>query len=340
MDTAHTPESASAAAHLADQALSHLYAAALRAAAELHLADHLAAGPRSAGELARLTGADASPLGRLLRLLASREIFREDDDGAFGLTPAAEFLRTDAAGSLHAAILLFTDESLTRSFAGLGETLRTGRPAFPAVFGSPFFEHLATDPALREVFDSGMAAFSDPVDDLVADDYPFPERGTVVDVGGGRGGLLRNVLLRHPGLSGVLFDQEPALREHLLHAVEPADRWRAEAGDFFASVPGGGDVYILKHVLHDWSDEACVRILRSCRRGLAPGGKVLVVDAVLPPGNEPHPGKALDVAMMTLVDGRERGPAELDALFSQANLRRTRVLPTRTFASVVEAVAR
>ncbi|WP_079064240.1 methyltransferase [Streptomyces sp. NRRL F-4489] len=327
------------AAQLIEQSLGHLYSAALRTAALLHLADHLAGGPRTAAELAQLTGTDAVFLRRCLRYLAGRGVFSEDGNAAFHLTPAAQFLRTGVPGSLRDAVLMLTDDIFVRSSAALDETVRTGAPAFPKVFGAPFFEYLKDHSATRALFDTGMAAFSEPVDDLVAGAYPFPGEGTVVDVGGGRGGLLRHVLLRHPGLSGVLFDQEPALRDHVLDTAELAGRWRTEPGDFFAAVPDGGDVYLLKHVLHDWEDEAAVRILRSCRRGLAPGGKVLVIDSVPAPGNAPHPGRALDVAMMTLVTGKERGPKELDDLFARSGLRRTRILPTPTFASIVEAEA-
>ncbi|MFE4019262.1 methyltransferase [Streptomyces sp. NPDC059101] len=327
------------AAHLIGQSLGHLYSAALRTAALHHLADHLAGGPRTAAELARLTGTEAAFLRRCLRYLASREIFREDGNGAFHLTPAAQFLRAGVPGSLRDAVLMFTDEIFVRSSSALDHTVRTGTPGFLTVFGAPFFAYLQGDAAARELFDTGMAAFSEPLDDLVAGAYPFPDRGTVVDVGGGRGGLLRRVLLRHPGLSGVLLDQAPTLADHVLGESALAGRWRAEPGDFFASVPDGGDVYVLKHVLHDWDDVAAVRILSACRRGLAPGGTVLVVDSVPAPGNAPHPGKALDVAMMTIVTGKERGPKDLDVLFARAGLRRTRILPTPAFASIVEAVA-
>ncbi|MEC4015520.1 methyltransferase [Streptomyces sp. H27-D2] len=343
MDTSPAqPESGSetaAAVHLVELGFGHLYTAALRTAVGYRVADHLAEGPRTAEDLARRTGTDAGALRRVLRYLASREVFRQDEDGAFHLTPAAELLRTDVPGSLHPAISMLTHETFLRSSAGLEETVRSGEPAFPKVFGAPFFEYLRTDAATRELFDAGMASLSGPMDELVAEAYPFPERGVLADVGGGRGGLLRAVLLRHPAMSGVLYDQEPALREHLLDTPELAGRWRTEAGDFFTAAPEGADFYVLKHVLHDWSDADCVRILRSCRRALAPGGRVLVVDAALPAGNEPHPGKALDVAMMAVLEGKERDAAELDALFAEADLVRTRVLPTATFTSIVEAEA-
>ncbi len=338
-DATTTGDAPEAVAHLLEEALGHLHSAALRAAAELRLADHLAAGPRTPADLARAIDVDTSALHRLLRLLASRAVFREDGAGAFHLTPAAELLRTDVPGSLHPAVLLITDDMFLRSAAGMTGTVRTGEPAFPKAFGLPFFEHLETDAGARAMFDAGMAAFSGPQDAAIAAAYPFPADGTVVDVAGGRGGLLREVLLRHPGLTGILFDQAPALREPLLDTPDLTGRWRAEPGDFFASVPSGGDILLLKHVLADWNDEDCVRILRSCRQSLAPGGRVLVIDPVLPPGNDPHPGKSLDLQMMTALGGRSRGPVDLDTLFARADLRLTRVLPTPNFTSIVEAVA-
>ncbi|MFB6567854.1 methyltransferase [Streptomyces noursei] len=327
------------AAHLIDQSLGHLYSAALRMAAVHHLADHLAGGPRTAAELARLTGTDAAFLRRCLRYLASRGIFREDANGAFHLTPAAQFLRAGVPGSLRDAVLLLTDALFVRASSALDTTIRTGRPGFPQVVGAPFFEYLKEDATARELFDTGMAAFAEPLDALVAGAYPFPQRGTVVDVGGGRGGLLRQVLRRHPGLTGVLLDRAPALADHVLDEPGLAGRWRAEPGDVFTTVPDGGDVYVLQRVLHAWDDDAAVRVLTACRRGLAPDGRVLVVDVVPVPGYAPPPGEALDVAMMTLVTGRRRGPKELDGLFARAGLRRTRILRTPAFASLVEAVA-
>ncbi|GHF47208.1 O-methyltransferase [Streptomyces mashuensis] len=329
-----------AAQLLMEQALGHLHTAALRSAAELRIADHLGAGPRTPEELAGTIGADATVLRRVLRLLASRGIFREDEAGAFHVTPAARMLRTDEPGSLRTAVLMMTDGMFVRAATELTETVRTGEPGFPRVHGRTLWEHLETDPAARALFHSGMAAYSDPVNDAVAAAYPFPAKGTVVDVGGGRGGLLGSALRHHPGLTGVLLDQAAAVREPLL-VGDPAvaGRWQAVAGDFLTSVPDGADVYVVKQVLPDWDDENAVRILGACRRAMAPGGRVLVVDAVLGPDNAPHPGKAVDVMMMTLGGGRHRDLAELDALFAAAGLRRTRVVPTGAPASVVEAEA-
>ncbi|MGG7573299.1 methyltransferase [Streptomyces sirii] len=326
-------------AHLMEHAMGHLFSAALRTAAHHRVADHLGEGPRTVEQLAAATGTHAPHLRRVLRYLATRGIFREDAGGAFQLTPTAEALRTNAPQSLHPAVMMMTDDMFLQASAGMPEAVQHGGASFERLFGAPFFEHLLSDPTTRALFDSGMSSISGPVDEAVVAAYPFPETGTVVDVGGGRGGLLRDVLRRHPKLTGVLFDQAPPLADHLLDGDELKGRWRTEEGDFFISVPSGGDVYILKHILHDWSDDACRRILRACHAAMATGGKLLVVDSVLPAGNGPHFGKTLDVAMMAILDAQERTAEEFATLLGANGFRLTRVLPTAAYPSIVEAVA-
>ncbi|QFZ24662.1 SAM-dependent methyltransferase [Saccharothrix syringae] len=320
-----------------DLAMSYLFPAALRAAAALGVADHLAAGPRPVAELAGAVGADPLNLHRALRLLATRGIFAEDDAGRFALTPAAELLRTDVPSSFRAAVLMLTDQSFWRPAGELDETVRTGTSQFDRLFGVPFFEHFARDPATAAVFHDGMASLSDPENPLVARALDLPPDATVVDVGGGHGGLLLDVLRTHPGVRGVLFDQPHVLRGHRLGELGADHRWEVVGGDFFTAAPPG-DVVLLKRVLHDWDDEHCLRILRHCRRAVPDSGRVLVVEAVVPPGNDPDPGKVIDLLMMSSFTGRERTRAEFGALFARADLRLTRVLPTGTRMSVVEGV--
>ncbi|UQA94870.1 methyltransferase [Streptomyces halobius] len=334
-----TGEPGDLAAHLMDQAMGHLFSAALRTAAQYRIADLLSEGPRTPEQLAVATDTHAPHLRRVLRYLAARGVFHEDAAGAFTLTPAARALRTDAPDSLHPAIMMITDELFVRTSAVMAETVREGGAPFERLFGAPLFEHLMSHPAKRDLFDSGMASLSVAVDDAVVAAYRFPERGTVVDVGGGRGGLLRAALRRHPELTGVLFEQAPALAHHVLGDDELKGRWRTQEGDFFTSVPEGGDVYVLKHVLHDWRDDACRDILRSCHRAMVKGSRLLVIDCVLPPGNAPHFGKTMDVAMMSVLDGQERSAEEFATLLSAGGFRLTRVLPTAASPSIVEAVA-
>ncbi|NUT54069.1 MAG: SAM-dependent methyltransferase [Saccharothrix sp.] len=320
-----------------DLAMSYLVPSALRVAAALRVADHLVEGPRPVADLAEAVGADPLNLRRTLRLLAAQGIFAEDDAGRFALTPTAELLRTDVPSSFAPAVLMLTDPAFWRPAGELAETVRTGVPAFDRLFGLPFFDHFARDPDTAAVFHVGMASMSDPENPLVAGACEVPPGATVVDVGGGHGGLLLEVLRGHPDAHGVLFDQSHVLEGHRLGELGADHRWDLVAGDFFAQAPPG-DVYLLKRILHDWDDEQCARILGRCRRAISDRGRVLVVDAVVPPGNEPDPGKVIDLLMMSSLTGRERTRADFEALFAKAGLRLTRVLPTGTRLSIVEGV--
>ncbi|MEV6950335.1 methyltransferase [Streptomyces sp. NPDC051183] len=324
---------------LHDLMFGHIHSAALRAVVVHGVADHLAAGPRTAEDLASRTGTDAAALRRVLRLLASRGLFSEDERGGFRLEEDGQPLRTDVPGSQHAGVVMITDPMFARSAPGLQDTLHTGQPSFDLVYGMPFFEHLLKSPEDRATFDAGMAAFSGAEDELVAQGYAFPEGARVIDVGGGRGGLLGAVLDRQPSLSGVLFDQSATVAEHLLDRPGLAGRWRTESGDFFTAVPSGGDFYVLKHILHDWNDEDCLRILGSIRRAAEPGARLLVVDSVLPGNSAPHPALELDIVMLMALKGRERTAAEFGTLLDRAGFRLQRILPTPALPSIVEAVA-
>lgn len=320
------------------EAMGFMYAAALRAATLLGVAERLVDGPRDADELAELVGANGPYLRRLLRLLATREIFREDEDGRFHLTPYADVLRADAPRTVRAAVLGMTSDLAWLPSGELVEAIRHGAPAFDSHFGRPFFDYLTANPEKGALFNEGMVNLTAGEYGYLTSAYDFPDSGVMVDLGGGHGSLLLAVLRAHPDLRGVLFDREAVLAGHLLGQLGADDRWELVPGDFFESVPAG-DFYALKNVLHDWSDEQCVRILANCRRAMNPGGKVVAVDAVLPPGNEPHLGKVQDVFMMLLLTGQERTGAEFTRLFEQAGLRVTRVVPTGGSYSVIEAEA-
>lgn len=322
--------------HILTQITSYLYPAALRAVVLLEVADHLADGPRSSDELAKLTGTDSMFLRRLLRYLAAHDTFREDDEGRFHLTPYADVLRADAPRSVRAAVLLGTAETWWLSAQDLAEAARHGEPAFNRHYGRSFFSYLAEHPDEGALFRQGMANYAAGDIELVAATYDgFPETGVVVDVGGGTGGLLLAVLRDRPGLHGVLLDQEQVLADHVLDELDAPDRWTLAPGDFFSSVPQG-DLYLLKTVLHDWTDDQCVRILENCRKAMNPGARLLVVDPVLPPGNEQHFGRNMDMVMLLLVPGHERTRAEFEAVFDRAGFRITRVIPTAGPLSMVE----
>ncbi|MEO3977676.1 methyltransferase [Streptomyces sp. CAU 1734] len=325
------------------EALQFLYPAALRAAAETGVADHLADGPRTPRELAAAIGCDPGNLHRVLRLLATRGLFEEDGDGRFGLTADGDTLRTGAPLSARAAVLMLTDPTMWRPAGEMTRCLTDGGSAFDAIFGTRFFEHFSQGPEIAAVFHAGMASVSDAEHAPIVRSWDFPEGATVVDVGGGYGGLLREVLAAGPTLHGILYDRGHVLAGHGLDAPVPggADhrgRWETAEGDFFDSVPAG-DILMLKRILHDWDDDQCVTVLRNCREALAPGGRVLVIDAVVPPGNEPHQAKVLDLMMMTSLTGRERTEADFARLFAEAGLRLEEVVPTPAVASIVVAAA-
>ncbi|WP_199565295.1 ArsR family transcriptional regulator [Spongiactinospora rosea] len=323
---------------LIGEALGYLYPAVLRAVASVKLADHLADGPRTAADLAGRTGLDADALYRVLRLLATRGVFEEDAEGRFRLTSLGHALRSDVPLSARSAILMLTHATFWQSSGELERCLRKGGTVFDDMFGMPFFEYFAQDAETAATFHDGMAAMSDWENGPIAAAYHFPESGVVADVGGGQGGFLLAVLARRPGLHGVLYDETHVLAGHRPPGAEISGRWRTAAGDFFTEVPNA-DVYLLKRILHDWNDEQGVTILRNCRRAMAPGGRVLVVDAVVPKGNDPHQAKAVDVMLMGALPGRERTEAEFAGMFAAAGLRLSRVVPTGTVLSIVEGVA-
>ena len=312
---------------------------ALNVAAELGVADLLRDGPRSSDELAGACGAHPAALYRLLRALAGVGVFTELDGRRFALTPLAELLRSDVPGSMRALARMYGSEQY-RAWDGLLESVRTGEPAFDRTFGASYFDYLGRNPDAGAVFNEAMTGWTTQVADAVVEAYDFTGVNTVVDVGGGHGLLLATILRAHPSMRGALFDLPHVVAGAgpLLEAAGVADRCVTVGGDFFASVPEGGDAYLLAQILHDWDDERCRPILENCRRAMRPDGRVLVVEQVLPPANEPSLGKWLDLHMLVLLTGRERTEAEYGALLEAAELELTRVIPTSSGAGIVEAV--
>jgi len=327
---------------LSDQLSEHmngfLYSAALGVIVRARIADLLVDGPRTPAELGELTGLQSGHLARLLRYLATREVFAEDSDGRFALTQMAQLLREDVPGSLRNSFLMLDQDLYWKPMARLYETVRDGHTAFDDIYGAQFFPYLQSDPERAEIFNNGTAGFSRRWIAGVVQAYDFPPESTVIDVGGGTGSLLRAVLEANPQVTGTLYDQASVLAEHVLDHPEISGRWTAESGDFFAAVPSGYDRYLLKSVLHDWSDEDCLRILDSVRAAMRPGSKLLVIDPVIPPGNEPHPSKTIDAMMMVIHDGKERTRADFEEILTKAGFAVERVIPTRSLLSVIECV--
>lgn len=311
-------------------------------AAKLGTADALAEGPKGAEELAAAANAHAPSLYRVLRALASVGIFAEDEDGRFRLTALAEPLRSDVQGSVRSFAIMMGEPWNYRPWEHLIHSVTTGQTGFEHAFGAGIWEYLADQPEASALFDAAMTGRSGPDDAAVATDYDFSGLKVVVDVAGGRGSLLAAILRANPDMRGILFDQphvSPGAREYLTGAGL-AQRCEIAAGDFFESVVAGGDAYILKRVIHDWDDERATRILKRCRQAMPATGRLLVVETVIPPRNEPSFGKLLDVHMLVWTGGKERTEAEYQALLSAAGFELSNVVPTRSSLSVVEGVPR
>ncbi len=309
-------------------------------AAELGIADLLREGTRSAEELAQATGCHPRSLYRVLRALAGAGVFTHVEPGRFGLNPMAECLRSDAPGSFRGMAIMVNREWTARSWANILHSARTGQTAFEQVFGIPIFDWFGKNPAEAEIFNDAMTSFSSVTGPAIAAGYDFSRFGTVVDVGGGHGQLLFEILRRHPSTGGVVSDL-PHVMEGAREAIRRAGmdgRCRAEAADFFESVPAGGDAYMMKHILHDWDDERSARILANCRRRMDGAGALLVVEHVLPAGLEPSFTSLMDIEMLVNASGQERTEEEFRRLYATAGFRLTRVIPTASPVSIVEGV--
>ena len=310
-------------------------------AAKLRLADLLKGGPRTVEDLASAADVQVPGLYRLLRALASVGIFAETKGRKFKLTPLAATLQTGVPNSMHAWTLMINENWAWDSWKELLFGVKTGEMPFLKAHGMPIFQYLGTHPEDLEVFGESMSSISQTENPAIAAAYKYPKVRTLVDVGGGHGSLLASVLKANPRLKGVLFDQSAVIaraeNDQYVTAKGIAKRCRLESGDFFKAVPSGGDAYMMKYILHDWNDEECVKILSNCRAAMNRDGKVLVVDNVIAPGNDPSWGKLLDIQML-IIGGRERTKEEFSALFAAAGLKLTKVVPTKCPLSIVEGV--
>jgi hypothetical protein len=270
-------------------------------------------------------------------MLASHGIFSEDATGHIHLTDLAEPLRTDSVVSVR-DIVRIVDPPQWTAYSELEHSIVTGNPAFDHVFGHGFFERQDNSDVANDRFAQGMALLAQMEDPAIPALYDFSAFRTVVDVGGGRGGLLAEILRACPDVHGVLFDRAAVVAEPVhIRRLGVTGRCRLEPGDFFDAVPAGGDLYVLKRILHDWPDPRCVSILRNCARAMNPDGRVLVLDAIVSTGNTPDPSKDMDLVMLALLAGKERTEEQFDDLFAQAGLQRTRTIPLPTPVSIIEA---
>lgn len=309
-------------------------------AARIGLADELSAGPKSAIELAAPLALHAPSLHRLMRTMAALGLLSEGEGQRFSLTKLGEALRTGAPGSARSTLLMTGSSWVGSGFANIFHSLQTGRTGFEKAYGMPFFDYLDQHPEAASVFSAAMVGLHGDEPVAVAAAYDFSNFKTVVDVGGASGNMLAALLTRYTEPRGLLFDRPHVVidAEKLLKAHGVHERVAVEAGNFLESVPSGGDAYILSHILHDWNDDDCLTILGNCRKAMSRDGRLLIVEMVVPAGNAPHPGKILDMVMLVLVGGQERTEGEYRRLLDKAGFRLSRIVPTNSPVTVVEAV--
>lgn len=311
----------------------------LHVAAELRVADHLSGGPLGFEELGRRAGAHGAFLARALRLLCTQGVFTEPERGVFANTPSSELLREEDPAALRAAVLFVMGEMPWRALGLLDEAVIKGRSAIDLTVGTNPWDYLEDHPAESELFDRMMLANHGPEPAAVAAAVELPEAGHVLDAGGGIGTMLATLLAARPKLTGTIMDRDTVIPRCAVtfakHGV--TDRARAVPGDLFTAWPGPNDLIVLSHILHDWNDQDCLKILARAREAITDEGQVFVVEMVLPEGDAFHPGKNLDVAMMAFMSGRERTEVEYGELLAAGGLSLDRVVATQSAASVVVA---
>lgn len=314
-------------------------AQAVTVASELRIADALAEKPLGIDELAAKVGANPDALSRLLRALIGRGVFRQRRDGRYDLTPLAHTLRWEVPDSM-AALACFIGSAQEREhWSYLDDAVRTGESVVPVLRGMEAFDYMSTQPELNDVFNQAMTNFSEMAVAMVTSVYDFTRYGTIVDVAGGHGRLLAGVLATTPNSRGVLFDQPhvvadagPLLRNH-----DVADRVQIVEGSFFVTVPAGGDLYLLKHIIHDWPDDKAVEILKNVRAATGDGARLILVESVIPPHDRDFSTKWLDLEMLVGNAGRERTADEYRKLLKKAGFQMTRIIATASPFSLVEA---
>lgn len=313
---------------------------ALHVTAALGIADLLDGGPATVDDLAATVGAHRSSLYRLLRMLTGAGVFREEADGRFVLTPLGGTLRSDGPDSVRDWALFVGAPETWEAWGRLRDTVMSGEAGFVLAHGMSVYDYLARNRVLEAPFDRWMSRQSDQHNAAIVAAYDFSSFRTVADIGGGQGSTLAAILRATPSLRGIVLDLPHVVASTSpLEAAGVGDRYEVVGGDMLQGVPGGADAYLIKRVLMIWGDEPAIRVLRNCAEALPKDGKVLVVEMVLPPGNDPSPAKAFDLLMLLAhKGGRVRTEAEFRELFAAAGLRLARVIPTASPNSILEGV--
>lgn len=314
---------------------------ALYVAAKLGIADFVADTSKTAAELAAATSTDERSLYRTLRALASMGVFSETAPRTFANTPASQTLRTDAPNSTRYFVMFVGEEPHWRNIGHTMYSVKTGKPCWEHVHGEPIFPYMFnTNKELGEIFNQSMVSFSHQDIWPVMNAYDFSGVNTLADIAGGYGHLLAAILKKYPAMKGVLFELPQLLdgARGFLAGSGVADRLEFVSGDFGKEIPVRADVYMLKHIIHDWYDDTCTAILQNIRQHMPDDGRVLIIDSVIPLGNEPHLKKVLDLEMLIAPGGVERTAEEFETLLNDSGFCLNRIVPTASANSIIEAV--
>ena len=312
---------------------------AIYVATKLGIADILADGQKHVDQISHEADAHSPSLYRVMRTLSSLGIFNETQPRTFANTPLSEVLRADVPGSMRNSMIFMGEPWHFNVWGNMLHSARTGGTAWKETYGEEVFDWIAKQPEASEIFNGCMSELSAGAAPAIVDGYDFSGIDTLADIAGGHGYLLSQILKANPNMKGILFDMEHVISgaAEMLRSFGVEDRVETVSGDFFAEVPAA-DAYIMKHIIHDWDDERSIKILKSIHRAMKGDGKLLLAEMVIPEGNEPHPGKMLDLEMLTSPGGLERTADEYARLFEQSGFKLNRIVPTRSPFSVIEGV--
>ncbi len=305
-------------------------------AAKLGIADLLNDRPKAISDLAAETHCDARSLYRLMRVLASQGIFDEVSDRCFALTPLGATLQSDTPNSLRYTLMTEMGPAHSIGWGNGLHSLKTGEIAFDAATGMSIWEYFAQHTQDEAAFSQSVSNLGLIVNQAIVASYDFSGFDTLVDVGGAQGSLLTAILQANPHLKGILYDLPTVLENTTLSAV--GDHVEIQTGDFFESVTSGGDGYMMRWIMHDWNDEKASLILKNCYEAMPSHGKLLLFESLILPGDEPSFVKFADVVMMIMTGGQERTEVEFRSLLRANGFELTRVIPTPSLLSIIEAV--
>ena len=315
---------------------------AIHVAAELGIADHLVEASLAVDTLATRVQANPSALHRLMRFLASYGIFHENNDMTFTLTKLATPLLSGHQDSLRAWLMHHDgNEWRWRAYGNMLHSVQTGEPAFNHIFGTGYFDFISQDQSKATAFDEGMKNLSSQEDANISQIYDFTPHATIVDIGGGKGSLITEILTRHLHLTGIIYDLphvEPSAQEYL-QSFNLKNKVTFKAGSFFETIPCNADIYVLKRILHDWNNEKSLKILQACKKEMKPGATLLIIDAIVAKHNERDFAKDIDIAMLILFGGQERTLTEWESLLEKADLHLQNIYKTDSLVSIMEITA-